>query len=169
MACDVTMWTQSSVKSQKIEYLTRLFLYRTETYTVVTLITKLHHMSTVTFPWQHNGLQALSNQRENQSIPPSRSVICYCCSFSGCDQIWTLHSASTSTSTSTRKSVKLRSNNENNNLALFLELDFKGVEKKMISWNKFYRWTSSIRNSIIWTFSLAPIFSWILISCDLEN
>ena len=131
MACDVTMWTQSSVKSQKIEYLSRLFLYRIETYTVVTLITKLHHMYTVTFPRQHNGLQALSNQRENQSMPPSRSVICYCCSFSGCDRIWTLQS--TSTSTSTRKSVKLRSNNENNNLALFLELDFKGVEKKMIS------------------------------------
>ena len=28
--------------------------------TVVTLITKLHDMSTVAFPWQHNGLQAFS-------------------------------------------------------------------------------------------------------------
>ena len=39
-------------------------------------------MSTVTFPWQHNGLQALSIQRGNQSFPPLRSVICYCCLFS---------------------------------------------------------------------------------------
>ena len=31
--------------------------------TVVTPITKLHDMSTMTFPWQHNGLQALSFQR----------------------------------------------------------------------------------------------------------
>jgi len=31
--------------------------------TVVTLLTKFHDMSTVTFPWQHNGLQALSIQK----------------------------------------------------------------------------------------------------------
>ena len=31
--------------------------------TVATFITKFHDMSTVTFPWQHNGLQALSSQR----------------------------------------------------------------------------------------------------------
>ena len=31
--------------------------------TVVTLITKFHDMSTVTFPWQHNGLQALFIQK----------------------------------------------------------------------------------------------------------
>ena len=55
--------------------------------TVVTLITKLHNMSTMIFPWQHNGLQALSVEGENQSFPPSRSVICYCCSFSGCESI----------------------------------------------------------------------------------
>ena len=41
---------------------------------------------------------------ENQSFPPSRSVICYCCLFSGYERIWTLHS------TSTRKSVKHWSN-----------------------------------------------------------
>ena len=29
--CDVTVWTQSGVKSQKIEYLSRLFLHTTET------------------------------------------------------------------------------------------------------------------------------------------
>ena len=33
--------------------------------TVVMLLTKFHDMSTVTFPWQHNGLQALSIQRGN--------------------------------------------------------------------------------------------------------
>ena len=32
MTCDATGWTQSGVKSQKIEYLSQLFLYRTETY-----------------------------------------------------------------------------------------------------------------------------------------
>ena len=32
LASDVTMWTQSGVKSQKLEYISRLFLYRTETY-----------------------------------------------------------------------------------------------------------------------------------------
>jgi len=31
--------------------------------TVLTLLTKFHDMSTVTFPWQHNGLQALSIQK----------------------------------------------------------------------------------------------------------
>ena len=30
--------------------------------TVVTLITKFHDMSTLTFPWQYNGIQALSIQ-----------------------------------------------------------------------------------------------------------
>ena len=43
MTCDVTVWTQSGVKSQKIEYLPRLFRYST----VVTLITRFHDMSTV--------------------------------------------------------------------------------------------------------------------------
>ena len=31
MSCNVIMWTQSYVKSQKVDYLSRLFLYRTET------------------------------------------------------------------------------------------------------------------------------------------
>ena len=30
---------------------------------LITLMTKFHDMSTVTFPWQHNVLQALSIQR----------------------------------------------------------------------------------------------------------
>ena len=31
MTCDVTMWTQSDVKSQKMKSLSRLSLYRTQT------------------------------------------------------------------------------------------------------------------------------------------
>ena len=31
MTCDVILWTQSGVKSEKIEYLSPLFLYRAET------------------------------------------------------------------------------------------------------------------------------------------
>ena len=31
MTCDVTLWTQNVVESQKMEYLVRLFLYRNET------------------------------------------------------------------------------------------------------------------------------------------
>ena len=59
MTCNVTMWTQSGEKSQKIESLSRFFLYGT----AVTLFTKFLDMSTVTFPWQYNGLQTLSIQR----------------------------------------------------------------------------------------------------------
>ena len=36
MTCDVTLWTQSGVKSQKIEYLAQLFLYRAESYSSYT-------------------------------------------------------------------------------------------------------------------------------------
>ena len=36
--------------------------------TVVTLTIKLHDMATVRFPWQHNGLQALSFQREKSEF-----------------------------------------------------------------------------------------------------
>ena len=31
MTCDVTLWIQNDVKAQKMEYLRRLFLHRTET------------------------------------------------------------------------------------------------------------------------------------------
>ena len=31
MTCDVILWTEKGVKSQKMEYLGRLVLYRTET------------------------------------------------------------------------------------------------------------------------------------------
>ena len=44
MTCDITFWTQNDVKSQKMEYSRRHFLYRTETlYSCYTnLITKFH-------------------------------------------------------------------------------------------------------------------------------
>ena len=48
---------------KKIESLSTLFLYKTETWYSCYTITKLHDMSTMTFPWQHNGLRALSFQR----------------------------------------------------------------------------------------------------------
>ena len=51
------MWAQNDVKSQKME---DFFCIELKLSTVVTLITKFHNMSTVTFQWQHNGLQALS-------------------------------------------------------------------------------------------------------------
>ena len=106
MTCDVTLWTQNDVKSQKMEYL----IYKTflcvelKLCPVVALTTKFHDISTVIFPWQHNGLQALSIQKIKSEFSPSRSIICFCCLFSGCGLIWTLHS------TSTRKSVRLWSN-----------------------------------------------------------
>ena len=62
---------------------------------VVVLTTKFHDIPTVTFPWQHNGLQALSIQMIKSEFSPSRSVICTSCLFSGCELIWTLHSTST--------------------------------------------------------------------------
>ena len=36
MTCAVTLWTQNNVTSQKMEYLRRLFPYRTETSTLKT-------------------------------------------------------------------------------------------------------------------------------------
>ena len=54
------MWTQNDVKSEDF------FCIGLKLCTVVSLITKFHGMSTVTFPWQHNGLQALSIQNEKK-------------------------------------------------------------------------------------------------------
>ena len=46
MTCDVILWTQKDVKSQKMEYLGRLALYRTETlYSCCT-----HHKVLMIFP-----------------------------------------------------------------------------------------------------------------------
>jgi len=55
----VTSWTQNVVKSQRTE---DFFCIKLKLCTVI-LIAKFDDMSTLTFPWQHNGLQALSIQR----------------------------------------------------------------------------------------------------------
>ena len=60
------------------------FCIELKLYTVVTLITKFHDMSSVTFPWQHNGLQALSIQKVKLEFSSFKK--CYLlvqCSFSG--------------------------------------------------------------------------------------
>jgi len=79
------------------------FCIELKLFKVVTLITKFHvYMSPMTFPWQiTTGSRPSPFKGQNQSFPPSRSVICFCCSFNGCEWIWTVHS------TSTRKYVKL--------------------------------------------------------------
>jgi len=66
----VTLQRGHKVKSQKSEYLSGLFLYRTETTSCICIKLKvqlLHSsqssMSTVTFPWQDNGLQALPHSK----------------------------------------------------------------------------------------------------------
>ena len=68
MTCDVTTWTQSGVQSQK----SRTFCIELKLCTAAILITKLHDMSTVTYPWQHNGLHTMGStpspfEGENQS------------------------------------------------------------------------------------------------------
>ena len=98
---DLTMWTQSGVKSPKNKCLTTFFCVE---------LKQLLHSHKV--PWYVHcdnfhgntmGSRPSPFKRENQSFPPSRSVICSC-SFSVCEQMWTSHS------TSTRKSVILWSN-----------------------------------------------------------
>ena len=54
---------KNDVKSQKWNISEEFFCIELKLCTVVTLITKFHDMSTVTFPWQHKGLQALSIQK----------------------------------------------------------------------------------------------------------
>ena len=77
------------------------------------LVQLLHSsQSSMTCPlWHFHGNTMGSRpspfKEENQSFPPSRSVIWSCCSFNGCEWIWTLHS------TSRRKCVKLCSNKNN--------------------------------------------------------
>ena len=104
MTCDVIIIVDTKWCKITKNGIYRLFLYRTDTLYFVALPTKFHDISTVTFPWQHNGLQVLSNHKMKSGFSPSRSVICSCCLFSGCELMWTLHS------TSTRKSVRLWSN-----------------------------------------------------------
>ena len=65
MTCDATLWTQNDVKSQikKRNLSEDILCIELKLCTVITLVTKFHHMSIVTFPWQHNGLQAFSIQK----------------------------------------------------------------------------------------------------------
>ena len=105
ITCDVTLWTQNDVKSQtKWNISEDFFCIELKLCAVVISTTKFHDISTVTFPWQHNGLQAFSIQKIKSVFSPRRSVICACCLFSGCELIWTLHG------TRTRKSVRIWSN-----------------------------------------------------------
>ena len=55
ITCDVTLWTQNISED--------FFCIELKLGTVVTLTTKFHDISTVKFPWQHNGLQAFSIQK----------------------------------------------------------------------------------------------------------
>ena len=50
MTCDITMRTQSDVKSQELNISHEFFCTELKLGTVVTLITKFHDLSTVTFP-----------------------------------------------------------------------------------------------------------------------
>ena len=56
------------LKIKKMEYLEDFFCSELELCTVVTVITKFHDTSTVTFPWQHNGFQALFIQKKNSEF-----------------------------------------------------------------------------------------------------
>ena len=77
MTCDVT--TGKVVRNHKKLNISRnFFCIELKLSAVVTLITKFH-MSTVIFPWQHNGSRPSPFKRENQSFPPLKSVICFCC------------------------------------------------------------------------------------------
>ena len=102
--CHKVVWIH-----KKIEHLSQLFLCRTETFFNSTVQLLHSSQSSMICPlWHFHGNTMGSRpspfKGENQSFPPSISVICYCCSFTGCERIWTLHS------TSTRKSFKLWSN-----------------------------------------------------------
>ena len=55
MTCDVTMWTQNDLKSQKVVYLSQLFLHRTETlyccYTHHKVLGYVHHDISMATQW----------------------------------------------------------------------------------------------------------------------
>ena len=79
----------------------RLFCIELKLCTVVALTTKFHDICTVTFPWQHNGLQALFIQKIKSEFSPSRSVIYSCCLFSGKVELLMLHCKCCSTAIDT--------------------------------------------------------------------
>ena len=58
--CDVTKGHKVVQNHKKLIISLDFFCIELKLSTVVMLLTKFHDMSTVTFPWQHNGLQALS-------------------------------------------------------------------------------------------------------------
>ena len=87
------LWCQYGYKvvlNHKTEYLSRLFLHRTET------VQLLHSsQSSILCPqWHFHGSTMGSRpsplKGENQSYLSSRRVIRSCCSFSVCEWIWTL-------------------------------------------------------------------------------
>ena len=87
MTCDCHI---VDIKHIKMEYLWRLFLHGTGTLYSCYSCPKV--------PWYvHNDISIVTQwvpgppsfKRKNQSFSPSRSVIFSCCSFSGCEGIWT--------------------------------------------------------------------------------
>ena len=75
MTCNVTILRRNDVKSQKMEYFGRLSCIELKLCTVVTLITKFRNMSTVTLPWQQNGLQALSIKKVKSEFSFNQQVL----------------------------------------------------------------------------------------------
>ena len=69
MTCDVTLWTQNDVKSQKNgKSLKTFFCIELKLCTVVALTTKFNDISTVKFPWRHNGHQTLHSKDKIQEV-----------------------------------------------------------------------------------------------------
>ena len=58
MTCDVTLWTQMMSNHEKWNISEDFFCIELKLCTVVALTTKFHDIFTVTFPWQHSGLQS---------------------------------------------------------------------------------------------------------------
>lgn len=82
MTCDVAMWTQNDLKSQKVVYLSQLFLHKTETLYSCYTHHKVHCNISMATQWAPGPLHL----KGKISFLPSRSVICSCCSFRGCER-----------------------------------------------------------------------------------
>ena len=64
MGTSLKIWFSNGFCCVRYGFLVKLsFKFQTTRWYCVTVLTKFHDMSTVTFPWQHNGLQALCIQR----------------------------------------------------------------------------------------------------------
>ena len=57
--------------------------------TVVAISTRFYDISNVTFPWQHNGLQAFSIQKIKSEFFSFKKCYLLLCLFRGCELIWT--------------------------------------------------------------------------------